>query len=228
MVREFIHLFFPRICPGCSEALLRNEHLVCLTCYLQLPKTGFHQSPFDNPINRLFWGRIPIYASAAFLYFRKAGVVQELMHALKYGNQPEIGTFLGEEYGKTLSADDPFCQSELILPVPLHIKREKQRGYNQSNYFAKGLASNLNIETTNSLLVRNDFKSSQTKKSRFERWQNVSTVFEISNPLTVENKRVLLVDDVITTGATIEACARQLLLSGAARVSVLCIAAPVS
>lgn len=228
MVRELLHLFFPRVCPGCSDVLLRNEKLICHTCFVQLPQTAFHNTPFDNPINRLFWGRIPIYASSAFLYFRKSGVVQELLHALKYGNQPEIGTFLGAEYGKTLTKSDPFCSSDIILPVPLHLKRQQQRGYNQSAYFAAGLSENLNIETTNSVLLRNDFKSSQTKKSRFERWQNVSTVFEVSKPEKVYNRHVLLVDDVITTGATLEACARQLFLSGAARVSVLCIAAPVN
>jgi ComF family protein len=228
MVRELIHLFFPRVCPGCSEALLRNEKLVCYTCFLQLPQTDYHQSPFDNPINRLFWGRVPIYASSAFLYFRKSGVVQELLHALKYGNQPEIGSFLGAEYGKKLMSNNPFCSSDLILPVPLHSKREQQRGYNQSVFFAEGLSENLKIETSKSLLKRTDFKSSQTKKGRFERWQNVSTVFEVSKPEKVHDKHVLLVDDVITTGATIEACARQLFLSGASRVSVLCIAAPVN
>lgn len=228
MVRELLHLFFPRVCPGCSDALLRNEKLICRTCFVQLPQTAFHNNPFDNPINRLFWGRIPIYASSAFLYFRKSGVVQELLHALKYGNQPEIGTFLGAEYGKTLTNSNPFCSSDIILPIPLHGKRQQQRGYNQSAFFADGLSANLKIESSNAVLHRNDFQSSQTKKGRFERWQNVSTVFEVSKPEKVHNKHVLLVDDVITTGATIEACARQLLLSGASRVSVLCIAAPVN
>jgi ComF family protein len=228
MVKELIHLFFPRICPGCSDALLRNEKLICHTCFVQLPQTAFHNHPFDNPINRLFWGRIPIYASSAFLYFRKSGVVQELLHALKYGNQPEIGTFLGAEYGKTLFNSSPFCSSDIILPIPLHGKRQQQRGYNQSAFFADGLSSNLKIESNNNILHRNDFKSSQTKKNRFERWQNVSTVFEVSKPEKIFNKHVLLVDDVITTGATIEACARQLFLNGATRVSVLCIAAPVN
>jgi ComF family protein len=228
MVKELIHLFFPRVCPGCSDALLRNEKLVCHTCIVQLPQTAFHNKPFDNPVNRLFWGRIPIYASSAFLYFRKSGVVQELLHALKYGNQPDIGTFLGAEYAKTLVSGDPFCSSDIILPVPLHLRRQRQRGYNQSAYFAAGLSEYLNIETSNSVLQRNDFQSSQTKKGRFERWQNVSTVFEVSKPEQVLNKHILLVDDVITTGATLEACARQLFMSGAARVSVLCIAAPVN
>jgi ComF family protein len=228
MVNEFIHLFFPRICPGCSEALLRNEHLVCLSCFLQLPQTGFHQSPFDNPVHRLFWGRVPIYAASAFLYFRKSGVIQQLMHALKYENQPEIGTFLGAEYGKTIAEENPFHSANLILPVPLHPKREKQRGYNQSECFASGLSASLCLETNNRILVRNDFKGSQTKKSRFERWQNVESVFAVTNNKAIENKHVLLVDDVVTTGATIEACARQLFLGGAACVSVLCIAAPVN
>lgn len=228
MVKELIHLFFPKICPACSDALLRSEKLICLSCFVQLPQTAFHKNPFDNPVNRLFWGRTPIYASSAFLYFRKSGMVQELLHALKYRNQPEIGTFLGAEYGKTLIDSTPFCNADIILPIPLHGKRQQQRGYNQSAFFADGLSSNLKIESSEAVLQRNDFKSSQTKKSRFERWQNVSTVFEVSKPEKIVNKSVLLVDDVITTGATIEACARQLFLQGAARVLVLCIAAPVN
>ncbi len=150
------------------------------------------------------------------------------MHALKYQNQPEIGTFLGTEYGKTMTENNPFYSANLILPVPLHPKREKQRGYNQSAFFASGLSESLGLQTANGILIRNDFKGSQTKKSRFERWQNVESVFAITNNKAIKNKHVLLVDDVVTTGATIEACARQLLLGGATYVSVLCIAAPVN
>lgn len=226
MVREFLHLFFPRICPSCGDALLVMEKVICLRCKISLPQTGFHLNA-DNPISRLFWGRVPIHSATAMYYFRKSGYVQELLHHLKYGKQPEIGFELGRWYGKDLSKSGDYRDTELIIPVPMHPRKQKIRGYNQSEVFSQGLSEEMGCPYNAEALIKRFETETQTRKGRFRRWENVREVFDIPDSGTINQKRILLVDDVITTGATIEACARMLFQAGAATVRVASIASPV-
>ncbi len=226
MIRDCLHLFFPRICPACHGALQHHERVICFTCRVSLPQTGYHLHP-DNPIARLFWGRIPIHTAASYYFFKKSGKVQQLLHELKYGNQPEIGEEIGLSYGAELLKSPLFSDADLIIPVPLHAERLASRGYNQSETFANGLARGMRNQAVNDLLIRNLHTESQTKKSRFARWENVQEAYAVIRPERLINKHVLLVDDVITTGATIEACASRLFMAGVAKLTIASIAAPV-
>jgi ComF family protein len=224
MVREFIHLFFPRLCPACSKALLRNETLICFTCKHHLPKTNFHLMA-DNPVSRLFWGRVPLSGASAYFYFRKEGKVQRLLHELKYRGGAEIGREIGRMYGTELLQNPVYSEAELIIPVPLHPAKLEVRGYNQSDAFGEGLAEKLSGQFAKDSLIRVINTETQTRKGRFERWENVETVFAVENREMLTGKKVMLVDDVITTGATLESCASHLLNAGAASVGIVCIAA---
>lgn len=226
MIRDCLHLFFPRICPACQGALQHHERVICFICRNTLPQTGYHLQP-DNPVARLFWGRIPIHTAASYYFFKKSGKVQQLLHELKYGNQPEIGEEIGELYGPELLKAPLFSDADLIIPVPLHAERLASRGYNQSETFANGLARGMRNTAVNDLLVRNVHTESQTRKSRFARWQNVYEAYSVVRPERLLNKHIMLVDDVITTGATIEACAKQLFQAGVAKITIASIAAPV-
>jgi ComF family protein len=221
-----LHLFFPRICPACGEALLRFEKVICFSCKSSLPQTGYHHQS-DNPIAQLFWGRVPVHTAAAFYFFRKSGHVQQLLHQLKYGNRPEIGEEIGSMYGAELAVSASFSSTEIIVPVPLHPQKMRIRGYNQSAEFARGLSRTMNKPALEEALVRNAHSESQTRKARFARWENVNEVFSVRQPELIAGRNILLVDDVITTGATIEACAARLFRAGAGRVSIASIAAPV-
>jgi ComF family protein len=220
---DFISLFFPRYCLACSESMVKGEEIICTNCLLELPKTNYHLQQ-GNPIEEKLFGRIPIKHGWAFLKFKKRGIVQQLLHQLKYNNHSEIGVVLGKVFGKILS-DSGFGQSfELIVPVPLHHSRMLKRGYNQSSKFAEGLSSSLKIPWDESITIRRDKTTTQTKKSRMQRWENVKDAFAISQNITISGKRILLVDDVITTGATLEACGQQLLAAGCAQLSIAVIA----
>ena len=227
MVNDLIHLFFPRLCTGCQNALRSRENTLCLSCCILLPKTHFHKNAQDNPLASIFWGRAPVANAAAYLNFRKHSIVQRLLHELKYGEHPELGVFLGTSYGNDLKAEKAFAENDLIIPVPLHPKRLKERGYNQSEEFAKGLSQALGIPVDAQTLIRNAYQGSQTNLKRYQRWENVEHVFTVRNNVRVAQKSILLVDDVLTTGATLEACIHPLLQSGAKQISVACIAAPV-
>jgi len=224
MLFECLQLFFPKHCPSCDEALLRKENIICLKCRFTLPRTGFHLQR-GNPVEQLFWGRIPLNAAAACFEFRKSGGVQRMLHQLKYGGAQDLGREIGRIYGRELLQSPLFNETEIIVPVPLHPNRLRSRGYNQSEVFGEGLVESIRHSTLNNVIERVVHTSTQTKKSRFDRWQNVETVFEVTNPDQVRGKRVLLIDDVVTTGATLESCAARLLRSGARHVSIACIAA---
>jgi ComF family protein len=189
---------------------------------LDLPRSHYHLLPENALFNRLN-GRIPLDFAAAFLLFRKGGKVQQLLHALKYKNHPEIGESLGKVYGSELRCASVHEQIDLIVPVPLHEVRKRKRGYNQSEEFAKGLSQSMEIPTY-PVLERITHTETQTRKSRLKRWQNVKEVFKICGQQHVEGKRIMLVDDVITTGSTIEACAHTLLAGACSSISVASIA----
>jgi ComF family protein len=190
---------------------------------LHLPKTDFHLDP-DNPVSKVFWGRVKIEAGSAFYYYRKGNKVQNLIHQMKYNGHKEVGIFLGESYGNVLKDIEPFNSVERIIPIPLHRKKLKKRGFNQAEMFAIGLSRSMNAELDSSSVQRTVATSTQTKKSRYNRWENVSDIFQVKNPEHISGKHILLVDDVITTGATMEACIHNLLKVPDTKVSIAAMA----
>ncbi len=208
MINTLVGIVFPNLCVGCNGVLLAAEHLICTHCIENFPETKFHAIP-NNQLEQAFWGRINIEQAYAFLIFRKKGIVQKLLHELKYANNPELGIMLGRLYGSKLHESG--IKIDAVVGIPLHPKKLKIRGYNQSDCFAQGLSESLNCMHLKDVVVRNKHTDTQTKKGRFDRWLNVDEVFAINNPELIANKKVLLVDDVITTGATIEACAQSII-----------------
>jgi ComF family protein len=209
MLNTLVGLLFPNLCVGCNGVLLAAEQHICTHCIEHFPETKFHTLP-ENQLEKAFWGRIKIERAFSFLTFRKQGIVQKILHELKYSNNPELGVMLGQMYGSKLHEYGLYF--DVILAIPLHEKKEKLRGYNQSDCFAQGLAQSLKCEHLKNVIVRDKFTETQTKKGRFDRWLNVGDVFGIKSPALIQNKKILLVDDVITTGATIEACAQSILV----------------
>ncbi|MBQ6771539.1 MAG: ComF family protein [Bacteroidales bacterium] len=211
--REWLHsilnLFYPRVCAACGEPLLKDEETVCLKCRFMLPKTGYELNP-DNPLAQSFYGRVRFHAVTACFFFAKSGKVQHLIHELKYKGNKEAGVFLGQQLGESIKEAPPFQGIDYLIPVPLHPKREKQRGYNQSLMIAKGISEVTGIPIGDRFLVRAVYTETQTKKTSDERFKNVKDIFEVRHAEELENKHILLIDDVLTTGATLEACAHQL------------------
>ena len=197
--------------------------MICTFCDYHLPRTNFHNDK-ENPLARIFWGRTRIENAAAYLLFNKGNAVQQLVHALKYKGRKDIGVWLGKQYGLYLSASPGFQSADQIIPVPLHPKKFLSRGFNQSEQFAIGLNAAMNIPVETQFLFRQKTSETQTKKSRFLRWQNVEDIFTIKGSHNLEGKHILLVDDVVTTGATIEACALALSKISGIRISVAAIA----
>ncbi len=220
---DFVTLFFPNHCLGCSRSLFKGEEILCTRCILQLPKTKYHEEE-DNQIKSRLHGRIPLTYALAFLKFRKTGVVQHLLHQLKYNNHPEIGIRLGKLYGKDLVDSGYENRFDLIIPIPLHKSRKRRRGYNQSEKFAEGLSSTLQIPWDENIVERKTKTTTQTRKTKIERWENVKDVFQVIQKEKIIGKKILLVDDVITTGATLEACGLKLLAGGCTEISIACIA----
>jgi len=220
---DFVSLFYPRYCFACNEGLAKGEETICSRCMLELPRTHYHLNPENALFNRLH-GRIPLKLAFAFFLFRKGGKVQHVLHSLKYHNHPQIGETLGEVYGEELQQVNLHQQFDMIIPVPLHASRKRKRGYNQSEMFAKGLSKSLTIPFSGDGLERTTKTETQTRKTKLKRWQNVSEVFRVKEHDQIGNQNILLVDDVITTGATIEACAQVLLESGCSSISIASIA----
>jgi len=220
---DFVSLLFPELCAACGESLMASEHLLCTGCLYTLPLTNFHLQP-GNIVAQQFWGKIKLEGAYALYYFTKGGKVQNLMHAFKYKGVKQIGNLLGEIAGAQLVKNDIFKTVDLVIPVPLHKKRMRQRGYNQSACFAEGVAQKLNAEVELNNLVRPTATETQTHKSRFDRFNNMQEVFSIIHPERLVNKHVLLVDDVITTGSTLEACGAQLLKIEGLKLSIATIA----
>jgi ComF family protein len=224
ILQDFIYLFFPNYCRGCDGSLVKGEKIICTRCMLDLPKSNYHLER-DNPFYQKFSGRIPVKFVMTLFKFVKRGKVQHLLHALKYKNQPEIGIQLGRIYGADLLQENYKDQFDVIVPVPLHPSKRRKRGYNQSEEFGKGLSEILEIPCTEKFLKRTKATTTQTRKTKLSRWENVSEVFEVYEREELKGKRILLVDDVVTTGATLEACGDKLLQAGCGDVSIACIAA---
>lgn len=220
---DFIALIYPRNCVGCGNSLFKHEEQLCNYCYLNLPKSNFHLLE-KNPVETLFYGRTPLVFASSFYLFHKKGSVQKILHSIKYKGNPELATMIGEWYAKDIQSHEALKNAYTIIPVPLHSKKLKQRSYNQSEAFAKGLSKQLNIPVNTSYLQRSEYTTTQTKKTSYERWENVEDVFELHQPDELKNKHVILVDDVITTGSTIEACCKKLQEIEGIKISVLSIA----
>jgi len=220
---DFASLFFPEYCLGCSSGLVKGEEILCTRCLLDLPKTNY-LNVYENPIKEKFLGRLPIKYAWAFMKFRKTGVVQHLLHQLKYNNKPEVGSRLGKLFGKDIHDLGLASEFDIIIPMPLHHLRQRKRGYNQSTKFAEGLAQSLNVPSEDNLVTRKINTSTQTRKNRNERWENVKHAFRVEQPDAIRNNRILLVDDIITTGASLEACGQVLINQGCKELSFACIA----
>lgn len=216
---NLLSLFFPDLCLACNTRLGENEAHICLECLTLLPKTNYHLQE-DNRLESFFAGRFPFRRIAAYAYFVKDGSIQRIIHELKYKRNPKVGHFIGQLCGDNLRGSSFISDIDVIIPVPLHPKRQKQRGYNQSTEICKGMAQILNIPIDNTSLIRTVNNPSQAKSSRFDRWQNVEGIFSVQDGESLHEKHILLVDDVITTGSTLEACARELIGSTNCSVSI--------
>ena len=221
MFNALLDLIYPHLCSACAERKPIQNSCMCLECYHSLAPTSYHETE-ENALTDLFFGRIRLVKALAYFNFSKGSALQHLIHKLKYGNSPEIGVELGRDYGELLKGvlDAVDC----IIPVPLHPKKQRTRGYNQATMFGQGLAERLNTKCLEGFLIRTVHTQTQTQKSRVNRFANVSKAFKIKNVNVLKGKHILLVDDVITTGATIEACALQLEKIPDIRLSVACIA----
>ena len=219
MLQNLINLFFPKVCLACTNALVDNEVHVCTNCRHDLPITNFH---FDNSdeVKKVFYGRVQIENGTSLLRFQKKGIVQHLIHNLKYKGYQEVGEFLGAWLGEELKTIDAYKDVDLVMPVPLHRRKFKKRGFNQVTKFAKEIADSLNASYSDSVLVKISDTKSQVNKSRLARWTDSTEIFSIQNLDQINNKHILLVDDIITTGATIEACSNQLLKAKNIKISV--------
>lgn len=207
---DLLSLFSPPVCCACATVLVRGEQTLCVNCLMKLPQTNFHRMR-DNMIEKSFWGRIRIERATSFFFFVKGNDFQHLLHALKYKGRSDIGVYLGKRFGNELVTHPDFRHFDRIIPVPLHTDKLKKRGYNQSEMIARGMSKAMNIPVDTKTLIRSTFTETQTKKSRIERWENVKSVFAANPDTNLNGCHILLVDDVLTTGATIEGCAQALL-----------------
>ena len=219
MIKNLLNLFFPKVCFGCSHLLTDNEHYLCTQCRHDLPVTNYHFNNADA-IEKIFYGRVKLEQATAFLHFEKKGIVQHLMHNLKYKGHQDIGGFLGKWFGHELSTVPEYKNIDVVIPVPLHKKKQRKRGYNQVAKFGIEMASALNATYLDNVLVKTTNTKTQVFKKRMARWSSDNEIFTIKNHELIESKHILLVDDIITTGATIEACVNVLTKAKNVKISV--------
>lgn len=215
-------MFYPNICAVCQSGLAHGELDICIHCLSNLPKTHFGFQK-HNPVEKLFWGRIPLEFAGAFLYFYHQGITQDILHQIKYRGAKDLALLMGIMYGEELKKSTDFS-ADMLIPVPLHPRKQRQRGYNQSEAFAKGLGQVLDIKVRTDLVTRNSYTTSQTRKTRYNRWENVDGIFKTNKPADIANKKVILVDDVITTGSTLEALASSILGAKPSNLGLLSLA----
>ena len=219
-----LQLVFPQVCNGCGSDLVSEGNKLCLLCHESLPQTSFHLHS-NNPVEKLFWGRLPVTAATAQYYFSKGSLVQHLMHRFKYRGDRELGLFLGRLMGHQLKETNRFKGIDILIPLPLFPEKEKRRGYNQATLLCEGIAEVWNKPIVKGAMIRTTYTESQTKKNRIERWQNMEGRFQLMDMAAVKGQHILLVDDVVTTGATLEACGAEIMKGEDVRLSVatLCV-----
>jgi ComF family protein len=222
-LKDLFYLFYPSICSNCSEQLLQNENVICTFCRHDLPLTNF-TSYTKNKVSAIFFGRVTIEKAYSLLLFRKEGITKNLIHDLKYRGNEGVCIFFGNLLGEILMKNKEFSTVDLIVPVPIHLKRKKIRGYNQVTKFGERLSTYLNIPFIEDVLVRQSSTKTQTLKARFERFNDLETKFLVNNTTQFKGKHLLIIDDVITTGATLEACASALLKTPNIKISILTMA----
>ena len=218
---RLLDLISPRLCVVCGQRLTVSEETICSKCNLHLPRTGFQQDPYENEMAKLFWHQIPIERATALFYYEAHSETANILYELKYKSHPEIGEVMGRMMAKELQPFGFFDEIDGIVPVPLAKKRLRQRGYNQSLEIARGISEMTGLPIYNKVVRRNAFEGSQTNKGRWERNENVEGVFELKDATAIQGKHILIVDDVVTTGATVIACAQELCKAGSIKVSVL-------
>ncbi len=219
LIHDLLPLFFPHNCAACDTDILGKYQFVCSRCQEKLPETGFLKYA-DNPVEKLFYGRCRIVHAGALYYFTKDSILQQILFALKYKEHREAGYFLGRMIGYALQKSERFDEVDCMIPLPLHPEKERKRGYNQASLIAEGIREIWRKPVLKEAMMRNSFTESQTQRNRIDRWQNMQKVFTVTDPVLLENRHILLVDDVVTTGASLEACATELLTLPGTRVSI--------
>lgn len=214
-----LHLIFPHVCAGCGSDLLGKDNILCIDCISSLPETLFHLHA-NNPVEKLFWGRLPVTHATAQYYFVKESLMQRLMHAFKYRGNKDLGLFLGRLMGHQLAQSNRFSFVDAVVPLPLFASKESKRGFNQAAILCDGIAEVLGKPILKKTIVRTTHTESQTKKNRVQRWQNMEGRFLLKNESSINGKHILLIDDVVTTGATLEACGIELLKAEDIRLSI--------
>lgn len=223
MLKSLVDLLFPKGCCGCNEILQEGEDVVCIACRHDMPFTRHHLNP-DNETYRKFHARLPLQHASSLLYFQKEGMVQQLIHNLKYRGQKDVGQLMGEWYSFDLKTVDELKDVDFVIPVPLHKRKLRERGYNQVAGFGKAIAEGLGCNCSEDILQRVTYNKTQTKKNLADRAAIIGSAFDVASAEEHRGKHFLLVDDVITTGATLEACGKALLKIPNARLSIVTIA----
>tara|TARA_B100000809_G_scaffold252838_2_gene288023 strand:- start:5169 stop:5867 length:699 start_codon:yes stop_codon:yes gene_type:complete len=223
LLKDILYLFYPITCSNCDIYLKRNESLICIQCRHDLPYSHYTKHK-ENPVERLFFGRTPIQAGTSLFIFEQNGMAQTLIHKLKYQGKESIGNFAGYLLADELKKSLKYQNLDYIIPVPLHIKKQKKRGYNQLSEFGKSLSETLKIPFKENILLKISSSDTQTKKNKFDRWKNATESFQLLDVQFLENKHILLIDDVVTTGATLESCSNELLKIKNITISIATIA----
>lgn len=223
VLSPLVNFFYPHICLGCGSDILESENLLCLECINDLPHTGFAIHA-NNPVEKIFWGRISINAGMSEFYFSKSSIIQNCIHEFKYRGNRKMGLALGKMMGKSLLNSNRFLNIDTLVPLPLFTQKEFKRGFNQSTILCAGIKEIMNIPVLTKNVIRIVPTETQTKKGRIQRWENVEKSFSVLDPEGLKEKNILLVDDVITTGATLEACGAEILKVEGVQLSIATLA----
>ena len=218
---RLLDLISPRLCVVCGHRLSVTEECICTSCNFHLPRTDFHRNAYENELAKLFWGQIPVERATAVFYYEAHAETANILYELKYKGHREIGEIIGRMFANEIKGSGFFDGIDGMIPIPLAKKRQHQRGYNQSEEIARGISEITGLPIIKKAVRRTIFEGSQTNKGRWARHENVEHVFELTDAQAVSNKHLLLIDDVVTTGATIIACAKALCQAGNVRISIL-------
>ncbi|UXX80434.1 ComF family protein [Reichenbachiella carrageenanivorans] len=221
--KDFLSLIYPNVCYNCDVALVEGEEKICLRCYRDFPLTKYHLT-VPNPLVQMCSGNEKVKGAFCYMKFNKHGIAQLMLHELKYKGNISMGLALGQWFARYIQTELKEAEIDVIIPVPLHKAKQRKRGYNQSEVLARGMNKITGISIVRQALIRTKNVSTQTKKGKVERWQNVDDLYQVINAEQLEGKNVLLLDDVITTGATIAAAAEVLSVSGVGQIYLGCIA----